>query len=162
MDEIKSIFGSLFVLMMFAPLVRPQDVVLPGSTVEDDSLGCQGQFLKGMAWYELNAARARELDVKTAHELDQWNREVYEAYDRELSASAARRRSVRNERQADAKRRLGERDQRLRTNPTVDDIPSGDARCGTSGRPMQNGASPSASNGCGPSRRSTKSKAAMP
>ena len=80
-----------------------------------------------MAWYELNAARARELDVKTARELDQWNREVYEAYQRELAASAARRRSVRNERLADAKRRLAEREQRLRTKPTVDDIQSGDA-----------------------------------
>src|SRR5271157_1414396 len=62
---------------MFGALVRAQDVVLPGSTVQGDILPGQGQFLKGMAWYELNAARARELDVKTAREVDQWNREVY-------------------------------------------------------------------------------------
>jgi hypothetical protein len=104
-----------------------QDVVLPGSTVEGDILRGQGQFLKGMAWYELNAARARELDVKTSRELDQWNREVYEAYQQELAASAARRRSVRNERMADAKRRVAEREQRLRTKPTVEDVQSGDA-----------------------------------
>jgi hypothetical protein len=34
---------------------------------------------------------------------------------------------VRNERQADAKRRLAVREQRLRNTPTVDDIQSGDA-----------------------------------
>ena len=109
--------------------VRAQDVVLPGSTIEGDVLRGQGQFLKGMAWYELNAARARELDVQTSRELDQWNREVYEAYGepRALRVPARARRSVRNERQADAKRRLAEREQRLRTKPTVDDIQSGDA-----------------------------------
>ena len=72
--------------------------MLPGSTVQGDILRGQGSYLKGMAWYELNAARARELDVKTARELDQWNWEVYEAYQRELAASAARRRFVRNRR----------------------------------------------------------------
>ncbi len=116
-----------FFAMITGPSIVAQDLVLPGSTVEGDILRGQGHVLKGMAWYELNAARARELDVKTAHELDQWNREVYEAYERELAASAARRRSVRNERQADANRRLAERDQRLRTKPSVDDIQSGDA-----------------------------------
>ena len=34
---------------------------------------------------------------------------------------------MRNERLADAKRRLAEREQRLRTKPTVDDVQSGDA-----------------------------------
>jgi Ricin-type beta-trefoil lectin domain-like len=56
--------------------LHAQDVVLPGSTLQGDILRSEGQFLKGMAWYELTAAKARELDVKTAHELDQWNREV--------------------------------------------------------------------------------------
>jgi hypothetical protein len=35
-----------------------QDVVYPGSTVQGDILRGQGQLLKGMAWYERNAARA--------------------------------------------------------------------------------------------------------
>jgi hypothetical protein len=126
-DKARWVAFLLFLVMVSAPWVRAQDVVQPGSTVEGDILRSQGQFLKGMAWYELNAARARELDVKTARELDRWNREVYEAYERELSASSARRRSVRNERQADAKRRLPEREQRLRTKPTVDDVQNGDA-----------------------------------
>jgi uncharacterized protein (TIGR03067 family) len=107
--------------------VTAQDVVGPGSTTQGDILRGQGQLLKGMAWYELSAARARELDLKTARELEQWNRDVYEAYQRELTASAARRRSVRNERVGEAKKGVAEREQRLRTRPTVEDIQSGDA-----------------------------------
>jgi hypothetical protein len=34
---------------------------------------------------------------------------------------------LRNERQAGAKRRIAEREQRLRTKPTIDDIQNGDA-----------------------------------
>jgi hypothetical protein len=127
MEKPPSVTTLLLTLLMSAPPILAQDVVPPGSTVQGDILRGQGQFLKGMAWYELNAAKVREIDVKTAHELDQWNREVYEAYQRELTASAARRRSVRNERLADAKRRLAEREQRLRTKPTVEDVQSGDA-----------------------------------
>jgi hypothetical protein len=127
MDKATSIIGLTVIAMMSAPVVGAQDVVYPGSTPQGDILRGQGQFLKGMAWYELNAAKARELDVKTARELEQWNREVYEAYQRELNESAARLRSVRNERLADAKKRLAEREQRLRTKPTVEDIQSGDA-----------------------------------
>jgi hypothetical protein len=127
MEKPKLANALLLTLLISAPSTLAQDVVLPGSTVEGDILRGQGQFLKGMAWYELNAARARELDVKTIRELDQWNREVYEAYQRELAASASRRRAVRNERLADAKRRLAEREQRLRTKPSVDDVQSGDA-----------------------------------
>ena len=127
MNTARSVTGLVLVATMLARSIPAQDVVYPGSTPQGDILRGQGQFLKGMAWYELNAARARELDVKTARELDQWNREVYEAYQRELAASAARRRSVRNERLADAKRRVAEREQRLRTRPTVEDIQGGDA-----------------------------------
>jgi len=127
MDKTKSLIVLLISGILAARSVKGQDVVLPGSTVQGDILRGQGQYLKGMAWYELNAARARELDVKTARELDQWNWEIYEAYQREIAAAAARRRSVRNELLADAKRRLAEREQRLRSKPTVDDVQSGDA-----------------------------------
>jgi uncharacterized protein (TIGR03067 family) len=127
MDKVRLLTILSISVAVVAPSIRAQDVVMPSSTVQGDILRGQGQFLKAMAWYELNAARARELDLKTAHELDQWNREVYEAYQRELAASAARRRSVRNERLADAKKRVAERERRLRTKPTVDDIQSGDA-----------------------------------
>ena len=59
----------MLVVMIAAPTCHPQDVVLPGSTIEGDMLRGQGQFLKGMAWYELNAAKARELDAKTLREV---------------------------------------------------------------------------------------------
>ena len=96
MGKARSVTTILITVLISTPSIQAQDVVLPGSTVQGDILRGEVQFLKGMAWYELNAANARELDVKTAHELDQWNREVYGAYQRELSGSAARRRSVRN------------------------------------------------------------------
>jgi hypothetical protein len=127
MNNHRSVTALLLTLLVSAPSSWAQDIVLPGSTAQGDILRGEGQFLKGMAWYELNAAKAREIDLKTAHELDQWNREVYEAYQRELAATAARRRSVRNERLADAKKRQAEREQRLRTKPTVEDIQGGDA-----------------------------------
>jgi hypothetical protein len=115
MGKVGWISGLFLIAVLSAPSLRAQDVVLPGSTPQGDILRGQGQFLKRMAWYELNAAGARELGVKMARELEQWNREVYEAYLRELAVSTARRRSVRNERLAVVKRRLAEREQRLRT-----------------------------------------------
>jgi hypothetical protein len=104
---------------------QAQDVAPPVTTVQGGSLRGHGQLLKGMARYEWNAARARELDVKTAHDLDQWNLEIYCAYQYELYASVARRASVRNEWQDDAIRRLAVREQRLRNEPNVDDFPIG-------------------------------------
>jgi hypothetical protein len=60
-----------------------QDVVYPGSNAQGDILRGQGQFLKGMAWHEISAARSREFDSRTAIEQERWNREVYEAYSRQ-------------------------------------------------------------------------------
>ena len=58
---------ALLVSLCVSPRSLPaQDVVLPGSTVQGDVLRGQGQFLKGAAWYELNAAKARSIDVRTA------------------------------------------------------------------------------------------------
>jgi hypothetical protein len=122
-----SLSGTLASLLLVssAPWLAAQDVVYPGSTAQGDILRGQGQFLKGAAWYEINAARAWEIDARTAMEEERWNREVFESYGRELAA--ARKRSVRNERLADAKKRMAERQERLRTKPTDDDVQNGDA-----------------------------------
>jgi hypothetical protein len=69
MNKPQSVTILMFLATMFGLSLRAQDVVLPGSTPQGDILRGQGHFLKGMAWYELNAARARELDIKTAREL---------------------------------------------------------------------------------------------
>ncbi len=69
MDNSRSVPALLLTLLISAFSIRAQDVVLPGSTIEGDMLRGQGQFLKGMAWYELNAAKARELDAKTLREV---------------------------------------------------------------------------------------------
>jgi len=119
MNKARSVTTLLLTLLVSAPSLQSQDVVLPGSTAQGDILRGQGQFLKGAAWYEINAARAREIDARTAIEQERWNREVYESYERELAAAAARKRSVRNERLADAKKRVAERQERLQKLPEL-------------------------------------------
>jgi hypothetical protein len=79
----RAILLSISIVLGTVRMSESQDVVYPGSTVQGDILRGQGQFLKGAAWYEINAAKARELDAETAIELERWNREVYEAYQRE-------------------------------------------------------------------------------
>lgn len=127
MRNVTFVVAFLFFLWLPAGWIRAQDVVFPGSTAQGDILRGQGQFLRGTAWYEINAARARDIDARTAIEQERWNREVYESYERELAAAAARKRSVRNERFADVKKRMAERQERLRTKPTDDDVQSGNA-----------------------------------
>ena len=108
---------------------QSQDVVYPGSTVQGDILRGEGQFLKGMAWYELNAAKAREIDAKTAIELERWNREVYEPVAQRADRLA--RRSKLTHAQTEAAQARLQRGRSVRTNPTTDDIFQGDAlaRC---------------------------------
>ncbi len=88
MNKAWSVPALLLTFLMSAPSIKAQDVVYPGSTAQGDILRGQGQFLKGAAWYEINAARAREIDAKTAIEQERWNREVYESYGRELAVAA--------------------------------------------------------------------------
>jgi hypothetical protein len=66
MSKARSVTALLLSFLMSEPSLQAQDVVLPGSTVQGNILRGQGQFLKGMAWYELSAARAREIDARTA------------------------------------------------------------------------------------------------
>jgi hypothetical protein len=98
-----------------------------GSTLEGESLRGMGQFLKGAAWYELNSAKAFELNAKATIELEKWNREVYDAYQRELSAARAYRKNVTKAQAEAAQQRYEEREARLRREPTPEDIRNGDA-----------------------------------
>jgi hypothetical protein len=83
----RSVISVFPLLISSAPWLPAQDVVLPGSTAQGDILRRQGQFFKGAAWYEINAARARKIDARTAIEQERWNREVHESYERELADS---------------------------------------------------------------------------
>jgi len=105
--------------------VQAQDVVLPGSTPQGDILRGQGQFLKGMAWYEVGSAQARAIDVET---MIAWNRAVPESYNQYLIERAQRsagRRALSNARQQAAAKALAETQRRWRANPAADDIRSG-------------------------------------
>jgi uncharacterized protein (TIGR03067 family) len=107
--------------------VRGQDVVFPGSTIEGDVLRGQGQFLKGAAWYELNKAQADALNAKT---MIAWNRELSRVYAEEeatLNEAEARKKAGARARKEEVKRKVAEREDRLRTKPTSDDIIKGDA-----------------------------------
>jgi uncharacterized protein (TIGR03067 family) len=127
MDKARRVTALLCFLIMSAPSIRAQDLVLPGSTLEGDILRGQGQFLKGAAWYEINAAKAREIDARTAIELERWNREVYEDYQRERADIRSRRANLTKARAEAAQAKFVERENRLRTNPTPEDIDRGDA-----------------------------------
>ena len=105
--------------------VRAQDVVLPGSTLQGDILRGQGQFLKGMAWYEVGSAQARAIDAQT---MIAWNRAVQESYNQyliERARHSAGRLALRNARQYAAAKMLADTQGRWRVNPTIDDIRSG-------------------------------------
>jgi len=105
--------------------VRAQDVVLPGSTLQGDILRGQGQFLKGMAWYEVGSAQARAIDTQT---MIVWNRAVQESYNQyliERAQHSAGRLALRNARQYAVAKMLADTQGRWRVNPTTDDIRSG-------------------------------------
>jgi Domain of Unknown Function (DUF1080) len=119
--------AMLAVMAAMPVLAWAQDVVGPGSTVQGDILRGQGQFLKGAAWYELNAAKAFELNSRTAIEWEKWNRQVYDAYMRDRAAHIQARRNLTKAQEEAARKNYEEREARLRANPTTDDIISGDA-----------------------------------
>jgi hypothetical protein len=110
-----------------APALLAQDVVFPGSTVEGDILRGQGQFLKGAAMYELYSARGRAIDAQTAIAVQKWNAEVYDAYMRARATQIEYRRNLTKAQIEKAKRGAAETEERLRTNPTPQDIVRGDA-----------------------------------
>jgi hypothetical protein len=106
---------------------QAQDVVIPGSTVQGDILRGQGQFLKGAAMYDLYSARGRAIDTQAEIMIQKWNAEVYNAYMRERAAHIQYRRNAIKAQVEEATRRAEERDIRLRTSPTDQDIIRGDA-----------------------------------
>ena len=111
--------------MLFGTAAPGQDVVLPGSTPQGDILRGQGQFLKGMAWYEVGSAQARAIDAET---MIAWTRAVQESYNQyiiERAQRSAGRRALSNARQQAAAKMLAGTQRRWRLNPTADDIRSG-------------------------------------
>lgn len=92
-----------------------------------EALKAQGQFLRGAAWYELNSSKARAVDAKTAKAIYEWNREVYDDYRKARAERLGARKNLTKAQQEQAKRDMEEKEVRLRTSPTSDDIVRGDA-----------------------------------
>ncbi len=96
-----------------------------GATADGEALRAQGQYLRGMAWYNFGAARAAAMDAEAQAA---WNRAVRADYARELAERADRRaakKALRDEREQDAAKRRAEARRRWREAPTPEDIRSG-------------------------------------
>jgi hypothetical protein len=118
---------TLAITGLIPVLVWAQDNVGPGSTPEGDLLRGQGQFLKGMGWYELNSAKANAINAKTEMEWRRWNDQLYKDYQSEREAHLQKRARLTKAQQEAARKKYEEREIRLRTSPTSEDIVKGDA-----------------------------------
>jgi hypothetical protein len=114
------------ILTMGPGLGRGQDAGL-GATAQGGAIRGQGQFLRGMAWYEAGSAEAMSVGVDAEIA---WNRAVranYDQYLRDRAQRSAAKAAVRDARQADLAKLAAEAQRRWRANPTDDDIRSGEA-----------------------------------
>jgi hypothetical protein len=96
-----------------------------GATAQGEAIRAEGQYLRGMAWYNFGAARAAAIDAEAQAA---WNRAVQADYQRYLDERASRlaaRKALRAEQQQDAAKRLADLHRRWREDPTPDDIRSG-------------------------------------
>jgi hypothetical protein len=98
-----------------------------GSTPQGDILRGQGAFLRGAAWYEVGSAKARAIDANTAKAISDWNREIYSDYMQNRAEHIGFKKNLSKAQQEQAKRDLDVKENRLRTNPTIEDVVSGDA-----------------------------------
>ncbi len=99
----------------------------PGSTVDGDQARGMGVFLQGAAWYELNAAKANELNTRAMIGLEKWNQQVYAAYQQEQASRIAQQRNLTKAQAEKAARDRAAREEQLRTSPTSDQVVKGEA-----------------------------------
>lgn len=105
-------------------VLHAQDVgVEAAQTAEGATLRGAGAYLKGLGWYNLKTAQGNAINTDTAIK---WQREMRRivAENNELQARKAAGKALKIE---DVKRRRLQREQQLRTNPTGDDVASGEA-----------------------------------
>ena len=104
-----------------------QDVIGPGSTPKGDILRGEGVYLRGRGIYELYSAKARRVDAGTEIMIQNWNKQVYDAYLRERAGRYRHKKNLNNAQQAAAKQARDATEERLRTSPTDEDVVSGEA-----------------------------------
>ncbi len=114
----------LVVSSLMGRVASAQDVAVEAAqTAEGATLRGAGAYLKGLGWYNLNTAQANAINADTAIK---WQRDLRKLAqdDRDLRARFAAGKTARLE---DVKRRLRDREQQLRTNPSGNDVVSGEA-----------------------------------
>jgi hypothetical protein len=99
----------------------------PGSTVQGDILRGQGRFLEGAGWYQLNSARARNIDVDTWKKHNLEVQRLYRAYLQERYLHIQYKKGISKKSQDELKKKFEEEQRRWRENPTPEDISSGNA-----------------------------------
>lgn len=114
----------LVVSILLGQVAFAQDVgVEAAQTAEGATLRGAGAYLKGLGWYNVNTAQANAINVETTIK---WQRELRRLAE-ENRALDARRLAGKAFRIEDVKRRQQAREQQLRTNPSGEDVVSGDA-----------------------------------
>jgi uncharacterized protein (TIGR03067 family) len=120
------VFSSC-IIFLASLLSRAQDVSGRGSTAQGDILRGEGVYLRGKGIYDLYSAKGRRIDAGTEIMIQKWNQQVYAAYMRERAAHIQSKKNRTTAAQAATLQKMAEREERLRTSPTDDDIVSGDA-----------------------------------
>ena len=115
---------SIFVAAL---MTRAQDVIGPGSTAQGDILRGEGVYLRGKGIYDLYSAKGRRIDAGTEIMIEKWNKQVYDAYMRERASRIQYKKNLTKAQLAAAQQKMAEKEERLRTSPTDDDVVSGDA-----------------------------------
>ena len=124
MKPVISVLVGIAIIWNFPRGLTAQDVgVEAAQTAEGATLRGGGAYLKGLGWYNLNTAQANAINTATAIK---WQRELRRivSENNELQARKAAGKALRIE---DVKHRRLEREQQLRTNPTGEDVASGEA-----------------------------------
>jgi uncharacterized protein (TIGR03067 family) len=129
MDNVKAftLFSASGLILTAAMLGRAADVILPGSTPQGDILRGEGVFLRGKGLYEYYSAKGRRIDAGTEIMIRQWNMLVYDCYKRERARHIQYRKGQTVAQEAAARKRMAEKEERLRTSPTDEDVVSGEA-----------------------------------
>jgi hypothetical protein len=96
-------------------------------TAPGDILRGEGSFLRGKGLYDLYSSQGRRIDAGTEIMIQKWNAQVYASLMKERASRYNYRKNLTNAQQEATKKRMAEKEERLRTNPTDDDIVNGDA-----------------------------------
>jgi hypothetical protein len=114
--------SCLFVLLLSVP-ASDSFGQAPGSTPQGEMLRGEGIYLRGLGSWELNNAKAMQLNAETMKKIADWNQQYFDGLKREWNERQARQNADFQKREK-AER---QRQERLRTNPTSDDVTRGDA-----------------------------------